>query len=100
MSREHNLRRYWYPTARHIGIGVTAHSRADADAMAHLVATSLRLTLQGVVPIEDVDIRALDQRHVIPNMAPPNLRGVWFPLGFSEIARTSGPASNPRLERP
>ncbi len=30
---------------------------------------------------EDVDVRQLDQRHVIPNMGPPIWRGVWFPQG-------------------
>ena len=29
--------------------------------------------------VEDIDIRELDQNHVVPNMAPVNLRGVWFP---------------------
>jgi len=33
--------------------------------------------------IEDVDIRTLDQGHVIPNMLPPSWRGIWFPLGYS-----------------
>ena len=32
--------------------------------------------------IIDVDIRVLDQGHVIPNMKPPIHRGVWFPLGY------------------
>jgi hypothetical protein len=26
----------------------------------------------------------LDQRHVIPNMKDPTLRGVWFPLGYED----------------
>jgi hypothetical protein len=30
--------------------------------------------------IVDVDVRDLDQGHVIPNMGPPNLRGVWYPM--------------------
>ena len=33
--------------------------------------------------IENVDIRELDQGHVVPNMKPPNWRGVWFPLGYN-----------------
>lgn len=32
--------------------------------------------------IENVDIRDLDQNHVIPNMKPPIYRGIWFPMGF------------------
>jgi len=34
--------------------------------------------------IEDVDVSTLDANHVLPNMAPPNLRGVWFPLGYQD----------------
>ena len=32
--------------------------------------------------IDDVDVRDLDQRHVVPNMGDPAVRGVWFPRGF------------------
>jgi hypothetical protein len=31
---------------------------------------------------ENIDVRTLDQRHVIPNMKDPTLRGVWFPMGY------------------
>jgi len=27
----------------------------------------------------DVDVRELDQRHVVPNMGPPSIFGVWYP---------------------
>ena len=37
--------------------------------------------------IEDVDISALDQKHVIPNMEPPVWRGVWFPSGFAGLMK-------------
>ena len=30
--------------------------------------------------IEDVDVSTLDANHVLP----PNLRGVWFPLGYQD----------------
>ncbi len=33
--------------------------------------------------IEDVDVRTLDQGHVIPNMLPPDRRGVWYPMGYA-----------------
>jgi hypothetical protein len=32
--------------------------------------------------IENVDIRLLDQGHVIPNMKVPLYIGIWFPLGY------------------
>lgn len=31
---------------------------------------------------DDVDVRSLDQGHVVPNMMPPNCRGIWFPMGY------------------
>jgi len=30
---------------------------------------------------ENVDVSALDERHVLPNMGNVLVRGVWFPLG-------------------
>jgi hypothetical protein len=42
-------------------------------------------------PHEDVDIRALDQKHVQPNMETPTWRGVWFPEGFSFPADRENP---------
>lgn len=29
--------------------------------------------------IEDIDVRDLDQSHVVPHMDDPSIRGVWFP---------------------
>jgi len=29
--------------------------------------------------IEDVDLRALDAKHILPNITPPVWRGVWYP---------------------
>jgi hypothetical protein len=31
---------------------------------------------------QDVDVQSLDQGHVIPNMHPPNWRGIWYPKGY------------------
>jgi hypothetical protein len=33
--------------------------------------------------IENVDISALDQKHVIPNIEAPVWRGVWYPRGYA-----------------
>jgi hypothetical protein len=27
-------------------------------------------------------VSTLDKGHVLPNMAAPNERGIWYPLGF------------------
>jgi hypothetical protein len=32
--------------------------------------------------IENVDIRELDQDHVVVNMNPPVYRGIWYPMGY------------------
>jgi hypothetical protein len=62
-----------------LGCGVTAFTFEDAVAV-------LRQTVFGEDPlpdvvqvIEDIDVRTLDQGRIVPNMRPPNERGVWFP---------------------
>jgi hypothetical protein len=73
-----SLRRFWFPSVKHSGIGVTAYSIQDATRLANEAASQFKWELTGSV-IEDVDIRDLDQKHVVPNMGPPNFRGVWYP---------------------
>jgi len=71
------LRRFWFARAQGFGFGVTAYSLEDAR---HLLAQAVGSNeYESIRIIEDVDIRDLDQGHVIPNMGPPNLRGVWYP---------------------
>jgi hypothetical protein len=62
-----------------LGYGVTAYTAEDAFML-------LRIELFGGEPlpkiarvIEDVDLSALDARHVLPNCGEPVRRGVWFP---------------------
>ena len=72
--------RFWFPCSPGIGIGVTAWSRDAAEKIARETAAMMPGSqLIGDV-IENVDVQTLDQGHVIPNMGPPNLVGVWFPL--------------------
>jgi hypothetical protein len=78
------LTRYWItfernaePSFLDLGCGVTALGKTDA-------LTLLQKALGHELPpiaaiIEDVDVRTLDQGHVIPNMGSPSERGVWFP---------------------
>jgi hypothetical protein len=69
----------------HIGIGVTAVSLDVAKQLATEVANRFGWGSLGSVA-QDVDIRSLDQGHVIPNMGPPNLPGVWYPfLNLEEV---------------
>ena len=79
MPRDSSLRRFWFPIPGHLGIGVTAASRAEAEVLASAAAKQLRWQFTAAGVVENVDIRDLDQNHVVPNMTPPNWRGVWFP---------------------
>jgi hypothetical protein len=59
------------------GCGVTALGKSDALT---LLEKALGHELPPIATIiEDVDVRTLDQGHVIPNMGSPSERGVWFP---------------------
>ena len=69
-----------YPPGLGLGCGVTALDFSDAY---NLIKT--KLFTNTPMPemksyIENVDIRNLDQAHVIPNMKSPKERGIWFPL--------------------
>ena len=82
------LRRYWFPLPGRLWIGVTAASADEAVRLATLARDELWSAEAGQPlpqPVEDVDIRALDQKHLVPNMGVAVVRGVWFPIGFSHI---------------
>ena len=76
------MERYWANTKRmpqpsplNVGVGVTAHSVADARA---LIAEHFgELEIEGIMIVSDLG--ALDQKHVRPNMGDHMVRGVWFP---------------------
>lgn len=71
-----------FPAGIGIGCGVTAFDYDDAiKIMEDKIFFKIKRPVIKKV-IEDVDIRTLDQGHVIPNMHPPNNRGIWFPLGY------------------
>jgi hypothetical protein len=82
------LTRYWFefePQAFRvwsIGCGVTAFNYSDALS----IMKQAMFKTEDLPPIkkctENIDIRTLDQGHVIPNMGPPNFRGIWFPQGY------------------
>lgn len=71
-----------YPPGIGLGCGVTAFDYDDAvKILDENVFTAIgRPAFKRV--IENVDIRELDQGHVIPNMKPPIYRGVWYPMGY------------------
>ena len=77
-----HLRRFWFPVPGHLGIGVTAYTRQEAEAQARDAADRLAWELDRSEVVVDVDIRDLDQNHVVPNMTAAVWRGVWFPKGL------------------
>ena len=79
MPSPSTLHRYWFPVPGHIGIGVTAASRIEAEALASDAAGRLNWPFDAASCMEEIDVRMLDQQHVIPNMGPPNVLGVWYP---------------------
>ena len=61
--------------------GVTAFDLKDAEAL--IESRIFRDGLPKVTRVvEDVDVSTLDTDHVRRNMAPPNVRGIWYPLGY------------------
>ncbi|MBT2117372.1 hypothetical protein KK141_02670 [Dyella sp. LX-66] len=80
------LRRFWFklssngtPSALNIGCGITAYDMNDAWAFLSQDVFPVLGEREVLEVIVDVDVSTLDQRHVIPNMAAPSNRGVWFP---------------------
>lgn len=81
------LRRYWFKTREDLGIGVTAYSVDDARNLIDNEACSLPWDYEVLEVVEDVDVRDLDQDHVVPNVGPVNFRGVWYPNLISLLKR-------------
>ena len=73
------LRRFWFSTPGSLGIGVTAYSRPEAESLARAAAAQLGRSFEPASVTEDVDVRDLDQNHVVPNMGVVSNYGVWFP---------------------
>jgi hypothetical protein len=84
------LKRFWFKFSPlpnnplNLGCGVTARDYSDA-----LTLLKERVFRDGHIPTiqevkENVELAALDQGHVVPNMEPWIFRGVWFPKGYPE----------------
>lgn len=84
--------RYWFefdsakikglPPELLIGCGITACDYNDAVSILKQKVFKGQEIPELTNKKENIDIRTLDQGHVIPNMKDPTLRGVWFPLGY------------------
>jgi hypothetical protein len=83
------LKRFWieFHLNNHyslgLGCGVTAWNYNDAlNILKEKIFKNDPPPLVKKV-IEDIDVSTLDTGHVLPNMLPPNIRGVWYPLGYN-----------------
>jgi len=90
---DRSLRRYWVRLkageagGREVEFGVTAYTEADALEILRYLAFSPAGLPELVEIVADVDVRSLDRGHVIPNMNPPNWRGIWDPKGYDTSVR-------------
>ncbi len=73
------LKRYWFETSKFRGVGITAYSLSDANFLFKELCENSHINYQVLKIVEDVDIRNLDQNHIIPNMGAPDFRGIWYP---------------------
>ncbi|MDR6781624.1 hypothetical protein ABIE26_001888 [Pedobacter africanus] len=71
------------PSGTIIGCGVTALDYEDALNIINdkLFKNNSMAPIENL--IENVDISTLDAGHILPNMGLPNVRGIWFPLGYN-----------------
>ena len=72
------------PVRLPLGCGVTAHDEQDArDIVLQYLTVHCRLTGEQMPAIREivanVDVRTLDQNHVVPNSGNIFKRGMWFP---------------------
>lgn len=63
-----------------LGYGVTAFSLADALAILCGFGYPLPDDLSALRITEGVRVADLDQSHIVPNMGPIVVRGLWYPF--------------------
>jgi hypothetical protein len=73
------LRRFWFGLSVGLGIGVTAATEVEAKAMAEAERGQSFQNATITSVISDVDVSTLDPKHILPNIGPSVVRGVWYP---------------------
>ena len=84
------MTRYWFkfpldprqPPHLSPQYGVTAHNYEDAIELLQEFVFRAAAMPEPLEVITDVDVSALDPKHVLPNIAVPVVRGVWYPKGY------------------
>lgn len=89
------VRRFWFefsenserplPLGLKLGCGISGYDYDDAVDIARRVIFEGKTIPPLSNKVEDVDISQLDKNHVRPNMGDFLQRGVWYPLGYSEL---------------
>src|SRR4051812_22302734 len=79
------LTAYWIvppPPPGPLGFGITAWSLEDVLRIIRAMGYEMFLPedLNELVVREGVTVAELDQGHVVPNMGPIAVRGLWFPF--------------------
>jgi hypothetical protein len=85
------LIRFWFkfehssalPLSFKLGCGVTAYSYDDALILLREKVFQRNEEIVIVECIENIDLTHLDPNHILPNILPPNFRGIWYPLGYN-----------------
>ena len=73
------LRRFWFPSEPGPGVGVTAFTLDEARELAENALVYMPgNVITGVV--EDVEVETLDEHLVLPNLGPPSVHGIWYPM--------------------
>ncbi len=78
-SPSKHLTRYWFRSEEGKGVGVTAYSRHEAESLVRSEGWVMGMRPSFTDVIEDIDVRDLDEQHVIPNMGICSERGIWYP---------------------
>ena len=84
-----DLKTYWFSFPENpyfpIGLGVTAWSLSDAYALLEANGYDFHKHASRVEVREGITVADLDQMHVVGNMGPIVVRGIWYPalnIGF------------------
>jgi len=94
-----NLRRFWFrfdlpPIGDkqphswlnlRLGCGVTGYNEADCRTIIEVEILGSDPWPPVIEITPDIDVSKLDAGHVLPNLEPPNWRGIWFPRGLTKI---------------
>jgi hypothetical protein len=65
-----------------LGCGVTAYDVTDAMKIVDEMVISKNPDLAVLDWLENIDVSALEDKHVRQNMGNPAMRGVWFPYDY------------------